>query len=268
MTVDALDRITLARELRKALKRNELFLMYQPQVIPGTRITVAVEALVRWRHPTRGVLSPGVFLPVAEEAGLSAALDDWVLRRACLQLRQWQSRDLEGIRMSVNIGEAAFREKNFVGRIRGVIEENGLKPGMLELELSENIVFSRLDSIRSLLDGLCSLGVRFAIDDFGAGFSTLRSLFTIPVHVLKLDSSFVPGIVGNEKEAMIVRGITGIASSLGLTTVAEGIETIEALDKFVSCGIDLIQGFDFSRPLEIEECERFLLENNRRFSPL
>jgi diguanylate cyclase (GGDEF)-like protein len=258
MTRDIANRLELAQYLRYALVREELYLEYQPQVKLETQEIVGVEALVRWRHPERGNLSPGVFLPIAEEIGIISEIGDWVLKQACLQLEEWKKEGIEGIRMAVNVAANQLRHGHIIDITEEVLLETSLIPGELELELTENILFQNAERTIMLLDNLKRLGVRIAVDDFGAGYSTLRHLASFPLDVLKVDRSFTFKLKSDANHAVIVAGIADMAKKLGLESVAEGVEDEEHINIFREYGYDIIQGFYYSRPVDADACKELL----------
>ena len=249
MVRDTEKKLVLARELEQAVKNKEFFLLYQPQVDPDTGEVIGTEALIRWQHPEKGVLSPNEFIPVAEETGLIGDIGTWALKTACHQLRKWHDAGLDWLRVSVNVAEAQIRKGVLLSTVDQALEESGIPPHYLELELTENILFKETEASASFLTKLKKRGVRIAVDDFGAGYSTLRQLTLFPIDVLKVDRRFAIDVASNRKDAAVVGGILYIAQKLGFITIAEGIETPEQLEAYHRLGFDLIQGFLFSPPL-------------------
>ncbi|MFP4382594.1 MAG: putative bifunctional diguanylate cyclase/phosphodiesterase [Spirochaetia bacterium] len=266
MTREIANKLELAQDLRFALARNEFFIEYQPQVNIHSRRIIGVEALVRWNHPEKGRLLPGAFLPIAEEIGTVQEIGDWVLKTAANQLAEWNRRGINGIRMAVNVAASQLRHGHIIDMAEEVIENSGIRPGDLELELTENILFKDAEQTNILLVNLKRLGVRIAVDDFGAGYSTLQHLASFPLDVLKVDRSFTLKLNSEPNHAVIVQGIADMARKLGLTTVAEGVEDENNVRLYRKYGYQIIQGFYYSRPLEAEHCASLIKSgkfNNR-----
>ncbi len=250
-------RTVMEADLRSALERNELFLLYQPLVkLPGGK-PVGVEALVRWRHPAAGVVPPGQFIPVAEESGLIVPLGEWVLRQACRQLRTWQERGVE-LRVSVNVSPIQVRHDGFVETVAGVLADTGVNAAGLELELTEAILMQDIQAGSRLLARLRQMGIRLSIDDFGTGYSSLNYLHKLPADTLKIDQSFVRDIGKNACEGSIVKAIIDLGHDIGMSVLAEGVETEAQRDYLVRHGCDEAQGYLFSRPVPAEEIDRLL----------
>jgi diguanylate cyclase (GGDEF)-like protein/PAS domain S-box-containing protein len=263
MAVRALERLSLGTRLRHAVDRNELTLFYQPIIELERNKTIGVEALIRWRKFENGLVSPKDFIPLAEETGLIQPIGEWVLLKACEQILAWQRVGYPAFRVSVNLSARQFNRHSLIPVLNRVLEKTKIDPALLELELSENIVFRDIDETLILLQDLKKIGVRLAIDDFGTGYSTLNQLARFPFDVLKIDQIFAKSILENEKEAAVVSGIISIASELGLAVVAEGVETKAQLDFYRSQGCRLIQGYYFSRPLPPEAMEIFIKEKQK-----
>lgn len=243
--------------LRRAIKNNELFLAYQPQFDLKTGQLVSVEALVRWKHPKKGIILPIEFIPLAEETGLIVPIGEWVIRSACAQNKAWQNLNLPPIRVAVNITTKQFRLYNLVQIISNILHETGLDPCYLELELTENVIINNID-IKSTINELKDLGIQIALDDFGTGYSSLNYLREIPVDRLKIDQSYVQNIESNRGDDVIIQAIISMANSLNLEVLAEGVENQAQLDflKAQKCGE--VQGFYFSKPITPEACEKLL----------
>jgi diguanylate cyclase (GGDEF)-like protein len=262
MALATAEKLTIARELRSGVSGGQFFPVYQAQVSSSSGTVVGFEALARWHHPQRGVLNPGFFLPVAEESGLIEEIGSQMLTNACHQLAVWQREGYPLLKMAVNLSRAQLHNSSLLSVVAEAIETSGIPPGSLELELTENILFEESGQAAQLLRGLAELGVSLALDDFGAGYATLKQLALFPINVLKLDRRFAEDISTNRRDAAVVKGIAGIASDLGLTTVAEGIETAEQLRAYRSYGFDIIQGYYFSRPLPAGECRQILTKGS------
>ncbi|WP_166257646.1 EAL domain-containing protein [Marinobacter salicampi] len=258
MNLQGLDHLTLKSDLHYAIERNELFIEYQPQLDLDTGQVVGLEALVRWRHPIRGVLSPGQFIPIAEECGLITPVGNWVMESACSQHARWVSEGLVMGTMAVNISAHQFRQSDFCERVNDVLLRTGLLPELLELEVTESVVMQGIDQVLSKLNILRSLGVTLAIDDFGTGYSSLSYLKQFPLHRLKIDQSFTRGLPGDQESAAIAKAIIQMGHSLGLDVLAEGIETKEQEQPLQALGCNAGQGFLYARPLSGEECGAYL----------
>lgn len=246
------DRFRLESALRRAIERDELVLHYQPQVDLASGRIVGAEALLRWRHPERGLVSPAVFIPLAEETGLILPMGDWVLSAACNQQRKWRDAGLPLVPVSVNLSAHQFDDR-IVGTVGRVLAESGLEPELLELELTESASMADADKSCALLAQLKSMGVSLAIDDFGTGFSNLTYLKRFPVDKLKLDQSFVADILKSADDLAIPRAVIAMAHGLRLTVVAEGVETAGQLAVLAEHGCDMMQGYYFSKPLPAED---------------
>jgi len=258
MTQRARGRLTLEADLRRALERQELRLHYQPQVDLQSGEIVGLEALVRWQHPERGMVSPGEFIPLAEESGLVIPLGDWVLREACRQATQWTTAGLKPLRMAVNVSAVQLSRGHLVASVKDVLQDTGIAPELLELEITESFVMlDRDQSLRSLAE-LKALGVRLSIDDFGTGYSSLAYLQQLEVHKLKVDMSFVRDMIINSGNASIVKAVIAVGHSLGLEITAEGVETQNQARRLLAMQCDVAQGYLVSRPLPAEEMTCFL----------
>ena len=260
MKEEILRKIKLTGNLFRALERNELQLYYQPQISIQSKEIIGAEALLRWFHPEFGVISPGLFIPLAELTGLIGPIGDWVLMTACLQCRAWQQKGLPDIRIAVNVSVLQLRNPGFVNRVRQILEETQLEPQFLELEVTESTAVSESDYIIEVLENLKELGISIAIDDFGTEYSSLSRLSAMPIDRIKLDMQFVRGIGRSEKENTIIKGIIGLAHTLGLKVIAEGVETELQLDFLTERSSDEIQGFYFYRPLPVDELEEILMQ--------
>ncbi|OPH58436.1 PAS domain S-box protein [Paenibacillus ferrarius] len=248
------ERIELENDLRKAIPHNELFLYYQPQIRAGDSQMIGVEALVRWGHPTKGTLSPGLFIPIAEETGLIYEMGTWVLREACRQMKEWHNAGGPLIPVSVNLSSQQFHQSNLIEQIKAILEETGLEPQYLELEITESMMMDPTIS-SPILNQLTEYGVRISLDDFGTGYSSLSYLKLLPIHKLKIDRSFIRDITENENDKAIVSTIISMAQFLNMDVIAEGIETKEQLEILMENDCKKIQGYYFSRPLPADEVE-------------
>jgi EAL domain-containing protein (putative c-di-GMP-specific phosphodiesterase class I) len=219
-----------------------------------------MEALVRWRHPQRGLVPPDEFIPLAEEIGLIIPLGAWVLQTACLQNKRWQEAGLPALRVAVNISAAQFKQKNLVEFVARVLQDTGLDPQYLELEVTESVIMQNAEEATLLLERLHAQGIHISIDDFGTGYSSLSCLKRFPLNKLKIDRSFVRDINTDPDDAAIVNSVIALAHTLRLGVVAEGVETPEQLAFLKALGCDEYQGYHRSRPLPADEFERLLRE--------
>ncbi|GGD58639.1 EAL domain-containing protein [Caballeronia grimmiae] len=242
-------RMNLERRLRRALRDGEFLLHYQPQVDMATRAIVGIEALVRWHDPEQGLVSPASFIPVAEESGLIGPLSEWVLREACRQNKAWQDAGLPPARVSVNLSARHFQQRDIATLVTSVLEETGLEPRYLELELTESAIMRNAEDAVAMLSELSALGIGIAIDDFGTGYSSLSYLKRFPVHRLKIDRSFVADIGSSGDDETITSAIIALAHSLELQVIAEGVETPAQHEFLRERDCDEMQGFLFSRPM-------------------
>jgi diguanylate cyclase (GGDEF)-like protein/PAS domain S-box-containing protein len=245
----AFERLELETSLRRALKQGEFFLSYQPQLSLTEGRVMGLEALVRWRHPEYGPVSPARFIPVAEETGLILPLSEWVLRTACAQNKAWQAAGHQPLSVAVNLSGLQFKQSNLVEQVRAVLAESGLEPEYLELELTESILMDDAEGTVKTLHDLKAMGVRLAIDDFGTGYSSLSYLKHFPLDRMKIAQEFVRDISTDPGDAVIVETIIAMARSLGLDVIAEGVETLEQLSFLLKRGCVEMQGFYFARPL-------------------
>lgn len=253
MSIDTANRLSLERDLRMALERDELRVFYQPQVCSSSNRVVGLEALVRWQHPERGLLYPRDFLPLAEETKLIAKLSECVLDQACHDVGQWIREGHSDLRLAVNLSPVQVEHPRFVETLMAQLQAHGFPPQNLEIEITENVIMNDLEQISQKLRELASLGVRIAIDDFGTGYSSLNYIHRLPIHTLKVDQSFVKAIRRGEDGACIVNAIVAMAHGLKLQIVAEGVETDEQLTYLKSLGCHQVQGFFYgpARPADV-----------------
>jgi diguanylate cyclase (GGDEF)-like protein len=259
MNQKAVERQTVESDLRRALQRNEFLLYYQPQVQLDSGEITGVEALIRWQHPTRGIMLPAQFVPVAEDCGLIIQIGRWVLREACEQARLWQEAGLPLIRISVNVSPTEFRDQGFLEGIRATLAETGMDAHFLELELTEGVLMENAEVSVSILQSLKMLKVQLAVDDFGTGYSSFSYLRQFPIDLLKIDQSFVKQIVSNSTDSTIVSAIIRMGKSLGHTVLAEGIETPAQRDYLLAQSCAEGQGYLFGRPVAAAAFARLLL---------
>ncbi|MFM9103514.1 MAG: putative bifunctional diguanylate cyclase/phosphodiesterase, partial [Cyanobium sp.] len=254
-------RLSLEVDLRQSLDQEHFRLHYQPQWdIAGQRL-VGWEALLRWRHPGRGVVSPSIFIPVAEDTGLISPLGEWVLRQACREAAQWREAPMSGCRISVNISCRQFAQPQLFEAITATLAETGLPPGQLELEITETVLMEDPQRAVKLLGRLKEHGISIAIDDFGTGYSSLSYLRSFPIDRLKIDRSFVSSSLSDPSGAAIVAAIISLARSLGITTIAEGVESEEQRCFLSQRGCDALQGFLLGAPIPAEAIPAYLLRH-------
>jgi diguanylate cyclase (GGDEF)-like protein/PAS domain S-box-containing protein len=252
------DALALARDLRWAQERGQLVLHYQPKVNAVTQRIVGVEALIRWQHPTRGLVPPSRFIPIAEESGLIQEIGTWVIRQALAQTAEWQAAGLPVVPVAVNLSVVQFRHPGLRDSLAEALRDSGLPAAMLELELTESVAMEDSTFTIATIASLKQLGVTLSIDDFGTGYSSLSYLKRFAVDKLKIDQSFVRGLHHDPQDEAIVTTVISLARSLGLTTVGEGVETAEQRDFLRRNGCDELQGYLFSRPLPAEAFETLL----------
>jgi EAL domain-containing protein (putative c-di-GMP-specific phosphodiesterase class I) len=263
MNAQAIERQSIEADLRHAVERRELLLHYQPKVDLISGAIVGVEALIRWRHPQRGLLPPGQFIEIAEECGLIVPIGRWVLREACRQARAWQDAGLPAIRIAINVSAVELRAVDFVSSVAESLAATGLQACYLEIELTETFLMQEAKSTVTGVRELRAMGVHIALDDFGTGYSSLSYLQRFPIDTLKIDQSFVRDLTTDADDANIVRAVIGMGNSLHMRVIAEGIETRQQLDFLRAQGCPVGQGFYFSRPVSAADCAR-LLEDGLR----
>lgn len=251
-------RTTMEKELREALTNKEFTLHYQPQIDAATGRITGLEALVRWEHPERGLISPTEFIPLAEETGMITKLGEWVLREACFQTKSWIDEGLASVTVAVNISMKQFQDDRLFETIRLILEESKLPPSLLELEITESIGLQGTEQVIHKLHKLKTLGVRIAIDDFGTGYSSLHYLQKLPLDTLKIDKSFIREMSKETTGGSIVHSIIELAHSLKLDVLAEGVEQVSQHAQLAAFGCDRLQGYLFSRPVPAEQTRALL----------
>lgn len=255
-----LDRSSLESDLRKAVTNNELELYYQPQVSTETGIIVAMEALVRWNHPWRGMIYPGEFIALAEQTGIMASIGEWVLTTACNQLEKWRKAGAAAIRISVNLSTYQIEQNNFLDTITQLVQQMSGRM-QLEIEIAESDIMKDIEKTQEKLQQLATLGVKISLDDFGVGFSSLSYLKNLPVHAIKIDQSFIHDITVSGTNASVLTAMIQIAKGLKLKLIAEGVETNDQLAFLRDSDCEECQGFLFSRPINTSEATRILIDN-------
>ena len=259
VNVRTLERMLLENDLRRMIECGELVLHYQPQLNVGSRQILCAEALVRWRHPELGLLSPSKFLPVAEKIGVITYIDEWVLRTACVQARAWQESGYKPIRMTINLSTRQFQKSNLVKMISRILEETGLAPELLELDISESAVMQNIEFTIANLTRLADIGIGISVDNFGLGYSCLSSLKRLHVQKLKIDKSFIKELKADLTHQAIVNAMIAVAHTMNLEVVAEGVETDDQLTFLHSSGCDEMQGYLLGKPLPSDEFEKLVL---------
>lgn len=253
MSNKAIERVGLEAALRRALQLGQFELHYQPQVLIASGELTGMEALLRWRHPDMGLIPPVQFIPMAEETGLIVAIGEWVLRTACLQIRAWQEAGLPLLTVAVNLSALQLRQAGFVGVVAQILEETGLEPRYLDLEITESMVMGKTEFAVPTLKDLKALGIALTIDDFGTGYSNLGYLKSFPLDQIKIDRSFVQDLPNSNDAASIARAIVSMGHSLGLRVIPEGVETFAQARFLARIGCEHAQGFLYCKPLPAEE---------------
>jgi PAS domain S-box-containing protein/diguanylate cyclase (GGDEF)-like protein len=251
-------RLQMASQLRQAVQKKEMLLHYQPQVSLQSGEVVGVEALLRWQHPEKGMISPIEFIPMAEETGLIVPIGEWVLRTACEQAQCWHDMGVHGLTMAVNLSAKQFAQKNLAAVVRQALDDSGFSSHCLELELTESASMESPEKSIEVMKLLKAMGVRLSIDDFGTGYSNLNYLKRFPVDQLKIDRSFVRDVGNNADDLAIARAVIALARSLHLEVLAEGVEDLAQCNIMKENGCDKVQGYYFSKPLPVDDCTRLL----------
>jgi diguanylate cyclase (GGDEF)-like protein len=258
MDVQALERLQLEKDLRKAIEREEFLVYYQPQLDIQTNRIIGAEALVRWQHPERGLVSPGLFIPLAEETNLIVPIGERVMLAACAQTKRWHDAGFPDLRISINLSAHQFNQSTLAAKVREVLEETKIEPSRVDLEITETIMMANVDKAVSTMLELASLGIQISIDDFGTGYSSLSYLKKFPIHTLKIDQSFVRDIPQDPDDAAIATAVIAMAHSLNLNVIAEGVETVDQLEFLRERDCNEYQGYLCSRPLPPDEFEKLL----------
>jgi diguanylate cyclase (GGDEF)-like protein/PAS domain S-box-containing protein len=257
MEHQSLERRILENALRQGIKEQQFYLEYQPKINMSTNELIGMESLVRWKHPDLGVIPPGKFIPLAEEAGLIVPLGEWILRESCRQAFAWQDRGYPPLILSVNVSVRQLEDLNFVDKVKTILHETGLDPKWLELEITESVL-ANVKSTISILKEIQKLGIHISVDDFGTGYSSLSYIKELPIDTLKIDQSFVKDIHTNKESKEIAKAIINLANSIGLNVIAEGVELKEHVDELSKDGIFLGQGYYYSRPLKVGAFEDYM----------
>jgi EAL domain-containing protein (putative c-di-GMP-specific phosphodiesterase class I) len=252
------ERHSIEEDLRHALERKEFRLHYQPKIDLKTGAITGAEALIRWQHPDRGLVSPLQFVPIAEECGLILPIGQWVLRQACQQARAWQDAGMRAIPVAVNVSSVEFRKEEFINNVWTTLKDTLLEPRYLELELTESVLMKHVESTASTLKALKDMGTTLAVDDFGTGYSSLSYLSRFPIDALKLDRSFVHEITSNTSDAIIISAVINMGKNLKQRVIAEGVETVDQLAFLKTHGCHEGQGYYFSRPMVAQQFAKLI----------
>jgi EAL domain-containing protein (putative c-di-GMP-specific phosphodiesterase class I) len=245
-------------ELRHALERNQLRVFYQPKVDLKSKRITGMEALLRWQHPEHAMIPPGEFIPVAERTGMISPISDWMMREACAQTRRWRDAGIADLRLAVNLSTVQFRRQSVIGSVTSILEDTGLAPEMLEVEVTESVLVSDDQMVMDTFNWFKELGIPIAIDDFGTGYSSLSYLMRFPASTVKIDASFIKNLHQSGEGATITRSIISLAHSLGMHVVAEGVELQQHVNFLLDHECDIGQGYLFSRPVPAPEFEALL----------
>jgi len=258
MALKVKERVMLENDLRQALKKKQFTIHYQPIIDLKTPGNIVLEALIRWDKPGSALIGPSHFISLAEECGLIVPIGAWLLHKACRQAANWNAGGLRAVSVSVNLSARQFKEKNLLKTVKSALNEAGLKPEYLNLEITESVIMEEMDASILTLKQLKSMGVQIAMDDFGTGYSSFTYLKRLPVDFLKLDTTFIRDIVDDPDSARLAAGIFSLAKGLRLQVIAEGVETKEQLSFLKEQGCDKIQGFLFYKPMPEEGVTTFL----------
>ena len=250
MEHQSLERRLLENSLRQGIKEQQFYIEYQPKMNMSTNELMGMEALVRWNHPDLGIISPGKFIPLAEETGLIVPLGEWILKESCRQTSSWQEKGFPSLILSVNVSVRQLEDLHFVDKVKTILHETGLDPNCLELEITESVL-ADIKSTIPILKEIQKLGIQISIDDFGTGYSSLSYLKDLPIDTLKIDQSFVKDIHTNKESKEIAKAIINLAHSIGLNVIAEGVELKEHVDELSKDGNILAQGYYYSKPLKV-----------------
>ncbi|EQB40529.1 hypothetical protein M947_01640 [Sulfurimonas hongkongensis] len=249
------EKIKLTESLKEAIEQNQMNLHYQTQIfLNQEEKIVGVEALIRWNHPTRGMISPAEFIPLAEESGLIIPLGEWIIDEACKQIKTWKSEKVKkSWRVSINVSSKQFEMDSFVSTIKNIVDINGIHPNMLRLELTESLLIKNVDKVLDRLHKLKEMGFSLSIDDFGTGYSSLSYLKRLPINELKIDQSFIKDLTTDKNDEIIIKTIITIGKKFGLEVIAEGVETKEQYQKLTEIGCKYFQGYFFSKPISAQQ---------------
>jgi diguanylate cyclase len=255
------DRLALEKDLRKAVINKEFEVYYQPQVNTKTGNTISVEALLRWKHPERGLVSPAQFIPIVEEIGLIHELGEWVMRQSCIQVKKWQQDGYSGLQLSVNISLKQFYNKTFVSSVKSILKETNFNPEFLDIEITESMAMKDIDHAIYIFEQLRELGISISLDDFGKGYSSLNHIKELPITRLKIDGSFIKDVPNDPEAIIIIKTILAMANTLNLTSIAEHVETKEQIDFLKTLNCDEMQGYFFTPPMPAVGVQHWFKDN-------
>lgn len=258
MTNSAIEKVKIEHQLRIALDKEEFEVYYQPQVDARSDKLISLEALIRWKHPKKGLLSPGYFLPLAESTGLIVPISEWVLKQVCKQQVIWQEKGLALVRVAVNLSGQQLEDTNLYQKVKDMLEETNCNPNLLELEITEGFMMKNPQESIVLMEKLSKFGIEMSIDDFGTGYSSMAYIKKLPIKKLKIDKTFIDDVMTNLKDVAIIRTIIALANGLRLDVIAEGVENMDQRDFLLKEGCNNIQGYLYSKPLPVEEVEKVL----------
>jgi EAL domain-containing protein (putative c-di-GMP-specific phosphodiesterase class I) len=258
MNAESRRQLALETSLRRALERDEMTLVYQPKIDTSRNTIIGAEALLRWEHPTMGTISPTDFIPIAEDSGLIVQISEWALHTAFRQLKNWHRDGFRDLKMAVNLSSAQLSRTGLAEAVEAALADTQLDACMTELEITENVVMQNIDSAIITLEHLKAMGVSVSMDDFGTGYSSLSYLRRLPVDTVKIDKSFVRELPDNKEDASIAMAIIAMAKSLNLNVVAEGVENHRQLNFFRQQGVQVVQGYLFSKPVPADAFGRML----------
>ncbi|MNI31524.1 Oxygen sensor protein DosP [compost metagenome] len=248
----------LENELKSALRDGQFTLHYQPKIDAVSNEVIGAEALIRWMHPDYGIISPAKFIPLAENSGIILDIDEWALREACRQNKAWQDQDLYHFPIAVNISARHFYQSNLIPMITRILEETGLEPRYVVLEITEGTLIKNVNYGIQVMEDITKMGIRISMDDFGTGYSSLSQLERLPISEMKLDRSFIEGLTDDSRKSSIVRAVIELGHHMELKVVAEGIESSDDLKFLTDLKCDQFQGYFFSKPLPSEEFSGFI----------
>jgi EAL domain-containing protein (putative c-di-GMP-specific phosphodiesterase class I) len=263
MNERARERLRIDTALRRAMERKEFLLHYQPRVDLKSGAICGVEALLRWQHPEKGTVPPAEFIPVLEDSGLIVPIGEWVMREVCGQIRAWQKEAISVPPVAINLSARQFQQKELESTVRRILRETGIDPALLEFELTESLLMKEPETAARTLRGLKESGVKISVDDFGTGYSSLAYLRRFPIDALKIDRAFIRDVTTNPEDAAITLAIIGLAHSLKLNVVAEGVETEGQVSFLSRHDCEEVQGFFFSEPVTASECGAMLRDSRR-----
>jgi EAL domain-containing protein (putative c-di-GMP-specific phosphodiesterase class I) len=248
--------------MRTAIDKNQFYLTYQPKILLSDNTVVGAEALLRWNHPIHGLISPEIFIPIAEKSGLIVEIGNWVINQSCIACNNWKEAGFPDISVAINISTIQFNDNNIVERIKENIRNTGVNPAIIELEITESLLMTDSSDFSNTLDKIKKLGIKVSIDDFGTGYSNLEYLKTIDVDILKIDRSFIQNLKNENHNENIIKAIIQISNSLDIKVIAEGIETEESVNLLRAIGCQIGQGYFWAKPI-IEEKFLAFLSNSK-----